>query len=71
MLLLEEPFLMSIAVVEKDLHALPYANIAAVQGLASAVDTSRNTVVLTDGSSIPYDKLCICTGAIPKVSCPA
>lgn len=59
------------AVVQKDLHALPYPNVKAVQGSAKAIDITKKTVEVTDGSSIHYDKLCICTGALPKVQHPA
>lgn len=55
------------AVVQKDLLALPYPNVKAAQGSAKAVDITKKTVEVTDGSSIHFDKLCICTGALPKV----
>ena len=55
--------------IEKDLASLQHPNLAAVIGVARQVDTSSKVVFLHDGSKHPYDKLCICTGALPKVTC--
>ena len=55
--------------IEKDLASLQHPNLAAVIGIARRIDTSSKVVLLHDGSEHPYDKLCICTGALPKVRC--
>ncbi|KAH7623760.1 putative Pyridine nucleotide-disulfide oxidoreductase domain-containing protein 1 [Nannochloris sp. 'desiccata'] len=69
-------------VVEKDLDSLPYPNLNWVQGIATDIDTEKQliTILSTDDdnekideiasdlqiSSLPYDKVCICTGAKPR-----
>ena len=55
--------------IEKDLASLQHPNLDIVIGVARRVDTSSKVVFLTDGSEHLYDKLCICTGALPKVRC--
>lgn len=36
------------------------------QGTAAGVSTHAKQVLLADGHQLPYDKICICTGAHPK-----
>lgn len=55
------------AVVERDLSSLPYHNLTVHQGVAASLSTQTQQILLRDGSKLSYDKLCICTGAIPKV----
>lgn len=55
---------------ERDLSSLQYPNLEVIIGNATAVDVTAATVRLQDGSCRSYDKLCICTGAVPKVSRP-
>lgn len=55
-----------LAVEEKDLDALPYPNLRWVQDVAVGVDTQGRRLLLAAGGPLPYDKLCICTGARPK-----
>ncbi|KAK9800326.1 hypothetical protein WJX73_002466 [Symbiochloris irregularis] len=38
-----------------------------VHASVTGLDTVRNLVHTSTGSSVPYDRLCICTGASPKV----
>lgn len=57
----------SLAVVEKDLAALPYPNLRAVHAVATGIDVQQKRLILADGSGVSFDKLCICTGATPKV----
>lgn len=56
------------AVVERDLSSLPYNNLTVHQGVAASLSIQTQQVLLRDGRHLSYDKLCICTGAIPKVS---
>ena len=51
---------------EKILDELPYNNLSLVQGVAVGLDTAARRLLLADGEPIPYDKLCVCTGARPK-----
>jgi NADPH-dependent 2,4-dienoyl-CoA reductase/sulfur reductase-like enzyme len=55
-----------VAVEEKILDELPYNNLSLVQGVAVGLDTAARRLLLADGEPIPYDKLCVCTGARPK-----
>ncbi|KAL3152549.1 hypothetical protein ABBQ32_001576 [Trebouxia sp. C0010 RCD-2024] len=54
------------AVVERDLSSLPYNNLTVHQGVAASLSIQTQQVLLRDGRHLSYDKLCICTGAIPK-----
>ena len=52
--------------VQKDLDALPYPNLKWIQGIATSIDVENRQIVLADDRRVPYDKLCICTGAKPR-----
>ncbi len=52
---------------EKDLSSLNHPGLEVLIGTARDVDVDAKTVHLQDGSNCSYDKLCICTGAVPKV----
>lgn len=41
-------------------------NTEVLEGQVSRVDAKSKHVILTDGRQVPYDKLCICTGARPR-----
>ena len=56
-----------LAVVDRDLLSLPYPNLTVHQGAAACLSAQTHQILLQDGSQLSYDKLCICTGAIPKV----
>ena len=58
------------AVVERDLAALPHSSLRVVQGRAVGLDPAARELLLEDGSCLPYDRLCLCTGATPRVRCP-
>ena len=55
------------AVVDRDVASLPYPNLTVHQGAAASLSAQTHQVLLKDGSKLSYDKLCICTGAVPKV----
>lgn len=57
-----------VAVVERDVSSLAYPNLTVHQGAAASLSAQTHQLLLHDGSKLSYDKLCICTGAIPKVS---
>ena len=42
-------------------------NCEVIHGEAAAIDKDHQTVMLTSGGSIAYDRLCICTGSSPFV----
>jgi pyruvate/2-oxoglutarate dehydrogenase complex dihydrolipoamide dehydrogenase (E3) component len=67
--------------VEKDIESLPYPNLKWVPGLATEIDTEKQLVIILLNKSnesiderasdlqtaiLPYDKVCICTGAKPR-----
>lgn len=52
---------------ERDLSRFKYPNLAIIIGHAKDIDIPSKTVFLQDGRQRSYDKLCICTGAVPKV----
>ena len=52
---------------EKDLSSLRHSNLEVLIGIARKVNITTKTVHLQDGSCHSYDRLCICTGAVPKV----
>ena len=56
--------------VERDLAALPHSNLRVVQGRAVGLDPAARLLRLEDRSSLPYDRLCLCTGATPRVRSP-
>jgi NADPH-dependent 2,4-dienoyl-CoA reductase/sulfur reductase-like enzyme len=41
-------------------------NTDVLEGEAVRVNADRKEVLLADGRAVPYDKLCICTGARPR-----
>jgi hypothetical protein len=41
-------------------------NTDVLEGEAVRVNSDRKEVLLADGRAVPYDKLCICTGARPR-----
>ena len=62
-----------------DLEELPLAALAAarpnvkpVRGVATAVDAAARVVRLADGRALPYDRLCVAAGAVPRsvAACP-
>ncbi len=53
--------------VERELSSLPYANLHIIIGHVTSLCVARKTLAMDDGQTIPYDRLCICTGATPKV----
>jgi NADPH-dependent 2,4-dienoyl-CoA reductase/sulfur reductase-like enzyme len=62
-----------------DLEELPLAALAAarpnvkpVRGVATAVDAAARLVRLADGRALPFDRLCVAAGAVPRsvVACP-
>ncbi len=55
------------AVVERDLSSLPFANLEVLIDEVVAIDTLQKRVHLKNGGECTYDRLCICTGAVPKV----
>ena len=55
------------AVTERELSSLKHPNLDVLIGSASSVDTQVRTISLENGTCLSYDKLCICTGAVPKV----
>lgn len=42
-------------------------NVSVIQGKAAFLDPDKRVVVLSDQRRISYDKLCVCTGATPKL----
>lgn len=55
-----------LAVESRDLDSLPFSNLTALQATAEGLSVSQRELRLSDGSTLPFDKLCICTGAAPK-----
>ena len=53
----------------RELHAaaLHRDNLSIIQAGAKQLDTSKKLLHVADGTCLPYDKICICTGASPKV----
>ena len=47
--------------------ALKQDNLSVVQSSAKHLDPAKKLLHLRDGTRIPYDRICICTGATPKV----
>ena len=58
-----------VPVMERNIDELDCPNLRVVLGHASALHIADNAVGLKDGRRISYEKLCICTGACPKVGC--
>ena len=54
--------------MEKELDSLPFANVKTIRAQATGLDAAGQKVSLSDGQQIHFDKLCICTGASPKVT---
>ena len=54
----------------RELHAaaLHHDNLSILQASAKRLDTSKKLLHVADGTCFPYDKICICTGATPKVA---
>jgi NADH dehydrogenase FAD-containing subunit len=57
----------SFDVVEEAFDAVAGPQTEVVEGEAASVDTASKVLTLRDGRRVPYDKLCICSGARPKV----
>ncbi|KAJ1479257.1 hypothetical protein T484DRAFT_1814888 [Baffinella frigidus] len=51
--------------LSRNLHSFDIVE-QVVEGEAFRVDAERKEVLLADGRAVPYDKLCICTGARPR-----
>eukprot|EP00891_Asterochloris_glomerata_P002918 jgi/Astpho2/2918/fgenesh1_pg.00050_%23_160_t len=49
-------------IVQRDLTSSAYPNLHVLQNAAAALDV----VQLAGGDTLPYDKVCICSGATPK-----
>ena len=58
-----------VPVVERNINELGCPNLRVVLGHASALHIADKAIALKDGRRISYGKLCICTGACPKVGC--
>ena len=58
---------MARAVVERELSSLPYPNLQIIIGQVKSLTPAERTLALKGGQSINYDRLCLCTGASPKV----
>ena len=56
------------AVREQHVDSLQQDNLTVLQATAEQLDPDRRQLHLSDGSSLQYDKLCLCCGATPKVS---
>lgn len=48
------------------MDALPYPNLRWVQGVATGIDTERKLLEVAGRDPLPYDKLCVATGARPR-----
>lgn len=46
---------------------MAYPNVTALKAAAKEIKVADKSVLLDDGSCIPYDRLCISVGASPKV----
>ena len=57
----------SFDVVQQPFDAVAGPHTEVIEGEAVAVDTESKELVLRDGRKVPFDKLCICTGARPKL----
>ena len=57
----------SFDVVEQPFDAVAGPHTEVIEGEAVAVDTESKELALRDGRKVPFDKLCICTGARPKL----
>ena len=57
----------SFDVVEQAFDDVAGPHTTVVAGEASALDAANKVLKLRDGRVLPYDKLCICTGASPKI----
>eukprot|EP00878_Enallax_costatus_P027476 GHUV01029593.1.p1 GENE.GHUV01029593.1~~GHUV01029593.1.p1 ORF type:complete len:145 (+),score=18.13 GHUV01029593.1:225-659(+) len=56
-----------VLVTEKDLAALRFPNLRVLQAVVTSLDTQHKVVNLQSGEEVPFDRLCICLGARPKV----
>jgi len=54
-------------VVERDLGSLPQRNLSVVRARAASLDTEARELLLQGGARLPFDRLCLCTGATPRV----
>ena len=43
-----------------------HPNLQCRSGVVIAVDPSKRCILLLDGSVVKYDRLCVCTGAVPR-----
>ena len=59
--------LVTFDVLEENASALADAGVAFVHAAVQSVDTETRMVVTVDGRRIPYDRLCICSGAAPRL----
>lgn len=57
----------SFDIVEQAFDQVAGPHTDVIEGEAVSVDTGAKTLRLRDGRTVPYDKLCICTGARPKI----
>jgi hypothetical protein len=55
------------AVVERDLGSLPQRNLSIVRARAAGLDTVAQELLLQGGARLPFDRLCLCLGATPRV----
>ncbi len=53
--------------VERDLGSLPQRNLSVVRARAAGLDTEARELLLQGGDRLPFDRLCLCTGATPRV----
>ena len=62
-------FLEELEVYEKscDRFSLDNPRICIVEGLVVSLDHQSKQLLLHDGRVVPYDKLCLCTGAVPRL----
>lgn len=44
------------------------SHTSVVIGTVIKINTQHRVVCLQDGSELPYDRLCICTGAVPRLA---
>ena len=52
------------------MDTLQRENLKVVQATAKQLDPDRRLVHLSDGTSLSFDRLCLCCGATPKVRLP-
>ena len=56
-------------VEEQNLLELPrkFSNVTVIHGSVVGVDHERRQIHVSTGDIVSFDKLCICTGAVPNV----